>query len=260
MTTSSAVLADAQFGIRKVFRPFDGFKAVYTGQDGDIPIAMPGVLDQNVNKEEFDDNLLAGISTPLGAKALVWIPSLPVGAYSSTQAYRYRFLWRLRNLYDFQNGRKPFHAPITVTGPDGKILIFAAQKTITVPGTLTSTFDSSAPTMGAQVTSRTAIDGLNVSSLIRRSPLTPNGANALIQQGVPHVGLVTFNPIWMQCEGDELIILVDKVATGEGEPAPWNFAGGEDDFFFGEFFSGNDAIQPVFRQELGVYVFTGSNP
>ena len=107
---SQAVLADAQFSVARVFRPFEGFEAVYNGQSVRTPIAIPGSLDPDAGRTGFDTNLISGIPVPMGSKVMLWIPTIfqdsggALGPPSfQVVPYRYQFVWRLRNLRDFKN-------------------------------------------------------------------------------------------------------------------------------------------------------------
>ena len=100
---SEAVLTDAQFSIARVYRPFAGFEAVYQDQPVSTPIAIPGTLDSNAGRTGYDANLLAGIPTSYGSRLTLWLPTIFNESDGSLfiAGYRYRFVWRMRNLRDF---------------------------------------------------------------------------------------------------------------------------------------------------------------
>ena len=112
---TEATLVDAQFGVARVIKPFPGFESVYQGQPVSTPIAFPGTLDDDAGKPGFDPNLLKGIPVPLGSKILLWIPTAfnqtPAGDFQNVVDYKYKFLFRLRNLRDFRESRKAYHFP-----------------------------------------------------------------------------------------------------------------------------------------------------
>jgi activator of HSP90 ATPase len=77
---------------------------------------------------------------------------------------------------------------------------------------------------------------------------TPTGAPAALQQGLGAATLgnttATFDIVTLDAEGDELIILVTK-----DREAVWSF--NTDDSLFRDFYS---------LPDVGIYVFSGSNP
>jgi hypothetical protein len=117
---SQNVLADAQFTVAGVLRPFDGFEAVYQGQAVTIPIAFPGTLDDDAGKPGFSPYLLRGMPVPMGAKMALWFPQVTNDAEGNQLIdYRYLLVWRLRNVGDFQRRRLPYHLSKEAVGaPD----------------------------------------------------------------------------------------------------------------------------------------------
>ena len=108
---SETVLADAQFTLAAVLRPFDGFEFVYQGQSIFAPIAFPGGLDDDAGKTGFSPYLAKGLSVPMGAKMQIWFPAV-VGLSNEGDPildYKYQLVWRLRNVGDFQRRQKPYH-------------------------------------------------------------------------------------------------------------------------------------------------------
>lgn len=102
-------LVDPQFTLAQqvtgtILRPFEGFEQVYQGQDGTIPIVFPGTLDEDAGKEGFSPYLLRGISCPLGAKAMFWLPAVTEAITIETTDfsidYGYVLHWRMRNTGD----------------------------------------------------------------------------------------------------------------------------------------------------------------
>lgn len=140
---SQNVLADAQFTVASVLRPFDGFEAVYQGKAITIPIVFPGTLDDDAGKPGFSPYLLAGLPVPLGAKMQLWFPAV-AGLADGQPVYDYRYVltWRLRNVGDFQRRRLPYHlkkesngAPDTwlagsASSPDNLFVLPAATETV----------------------------------------------------------------------------------------------------------------------------------
>ncbi len=265
---STAVLADAQFSTVRVFRPFTGFENVYEGQSGDIPIAIPGNLDQDAGKTGFDANLLAGIPVPFGAKMVIWMPTIFNFTISDgfvVRPYRYTIVWRLRNLRDFRTRRAPYHFPRQSFGENNQFIIpsgvntvitNAEPRSVNVTGSQFSTYRSSDSEVG--------IENMVVRSVIPKPPLTPASANAALQQGLAqgNVGsntTVTFNPWQLDVLGDEMLILVNKP---DGDTSDWNFealGSATNDAGFSAFYGTDSGTrQPL--QNMGIYLFTGSNP
>ncbi len=110
MIVSHNVLADAQFTVASVLRPFDGFEAVYQGQSVFVPIAFPGTLDEDAGRPGFSPYLLKGLPVPMGAKMQLWFPAV-VGSFEGNPVldYKYSLIWRLRNVGDFQRRQRPWH-------------------------------------------------------------------------------------------------------------------------------------------------------
>ena len=108
---SQNVLADAQFTVASVLRPFDGFEARYQGHSTFTPIVFPGTLDDDAGKPGFSPYLLKGLPVPMGAKMALWFPAVVGSVEGSLPVFDYRYLliWRLRNVGDFQRRRLPYH-------------------------------------------------------------------------------------------------------------------------------------------------------
>lgn len=265
---SNAVLADAQFSNVRVFRPFAGFEEVYAGQSADTPIAIPGNLDSDAGKVGFDSNLIAGIPVPFGAKMVIWMPTIfnfSVEDGFTVRPYRYTIIWRLRNLRDFRTKRVPYHFPRQTFGenqqfiiPSGvnTIITNAEPRSVDVTNGLFATYRSSDSEVG--------IENMSVRSVIPKPPLTPAGEDAAFQQGLAqgNVGsntTVTFNPWQLDVMGDEMMLLVNKP---EGDTAVWNFddvGSATNDAGFSAFYgTASGTRAPI--ANMGIYLFTGSNP
>lgn len=265
---TEAVLADSQFSVARVVKPFPGFEAVYSGQLSSIPIAFPGTLDPDAGKAGFDPNLLEGIPVPLGSKILLFIPTIfnlsGLGNPNPVD-YEYKFFWRLRNLRDFRESRKAYHFPRQSVGADDQFVIPASQHGIVFEGARDT---DSAGGIGSFSSGTFAVESLRFTTLLGQSPLTPTGVAASYQQGLGElVGnkRVSFNPLWLDCAGDELLIEVTRPAipllensefwgfddtTGPGDP---NVDRGFSDLY------GSGGVGGPFP-DLGIYIFSGSNP
>lgn len=261
--TSNFALVDAQFSVARVFRPFAGFENVYQGESGSIPIAIPGNLDPDASKTGFDSNLLAGISMPLGAKAILWFPTIFNRTVDglTIQPYQYTIVWRLRNLRDFRNTRAPYHFPKQSFGENNQFVIPSGVNTIIAEGIPRSTDATNSQfEQKRSSSSEVTIENMSFQSAVANAPLTPAGNVGAYQQGLAQgdVGSntsVTFNPVQLDVLGDEMLIIVNKVTAGD-----WSFdsVGGADAGFSAFFGTADNTRQPI--QSMGIYVFTGSNP
>lgn len=273
---SEAVLADAQFSVARIFRPVSGFETIYDGQSSRRPIMIPGGLDQDAGKTGFRSNLIAGIPVPMGSKIMLWIPTI----FQNTGGdppdllvipYRYQFIWRLRNLTDFKNRRASYHFPRQSPGANNNVVVPAAQKVMTFE-TSEQTFNSNATPAASMfsaesfTTSRSVLERIEMVSQTPLPPLLTGGADGAYQQGVASfTGVsveetVTFNCIQMDAEGDELLIAMDRLG-GEGEVASsetWDFSNPNGTDFGVSLFYGTGSGSTI--RDLGIYVFTGSNP
>jgi hypothetical protein len=295
---SQNVLADAQFTLASVLRPFDGFEAVYQGQSSLVPIAFPGTLDPDAGRPGFSPYLLAGLPVPLGAKVQLWFPAV-VGLSDDQPVldYKYLLIWRLRNVGDFQRRRLSYHllkesygAADTLLAPaePARFVLPAATETVVyqqaeplpIPPLLTGpgpgqgvlrTETIAVPSDSAELLPSVGLPLLppnaapNFASPFPAAPsVTPLGA---YQQGVidPQYALVApyalFRPYFTVAKGDELIIVA---ARNSAAAAPlWDFS--TFDFQFSNLYgtnafppSGTTSHKPF--PDLGIYVFTGSNP
>lgn len=265
---STAVLADAQFSTVRVFRPFLNFETVYEGQSGDTPIAIPGNFDQDAGKTGFDSNLIAGIPVPFGAKMVIWMPTIfnfTIEEGFVVRPYRYTIVWRLRNLRDFRTRRVPYHFPRQSFGENSQFIIPSGVNTI-----ITNAEPRSVSISGSQFSSyrssdsEVGIENMTVRSIIPKPPFAPNGQDAALQQGLAQGAVgsnntVTFNPWQLDVLGDEMLILVNKP---EGDTTDWSFqdlGSATNDAGFSAFYgTAGGTRQPI--QNMGIYLFTGSNP
>lgn len=276
MSTSAAVLADAQFSAGIAYRPFQGFEQVYQGLSTQIPIAIPGVLDPDAGKAGMDPNLLAGIPVPFGSKLVLWVPTIfneGPGPGLSIREYRYRVIWRMRNLRDFRTNRLPYHLPRQSVGQQAQFVVPAAAHVTLFEGLAQS--EVAAGSISQFQTRRESVSEAVIETITARSAipgpaLTPSGEEAAYQQGLAtnngSIGsnlTVTYNPIQLDTMGDEFIILVDRPVnpqTIQEDPGVWNFDqdGGLDAGFSAFYGTANGFRAPI--TDLGVYVLTGANP
>lgn len=260
------VLADAQFGVARILRPFSGFRGVYQGQACTKPIMLtevvdpPGgaAIDQLALQKTpgYASNLIRGIDVPLGSKVVLWLPK--IGPFSADPAARYDWLiaWRLRNVYDYRQARNPYHYPKQEAGvPVGgspRVVIPAAIQTVVysqIPAPAAAGAIAASSAYPETVGTGGVAFGLTVSGL----PLVSSGVDGTFEQGLSTSAneVPTYLIHEFQAVGDELLIGVSR-STAFG--ANWNFtAFGSEDFLLGSFL-GED------YPDIGVYVMTGSAP
>ena len=252
---SDAVLADAQFGVARVIKPFAGFESVYEGQPGSVPIAIPGDLDKDVGRDGINPNLIRGQAVPFGSKITLWVPTI-LGNTGQPLRYSYQVIWRLRNLRDFRENRTAYHFPRQEIGEDGEFVIPSAKRVLLFEGPNALQGDSNT---ARQVQTSASFEAIQMNTDLEAPPLTPAGNNAAIQQGLGNDAAPpetsTFNSVQLDAEGDEMIILVTIRNDPGSSERLWDFEGSDQNFsnFYG---SGSGKR---FR-DLGIYIFTGSNP
>ena len=146
---SQNVLADAQFTVASVLRPFDGFEARYQGHSIFTPIVFPGTLDDDAGKPGFSPYLLKGLPVPMGAKMALWFPAV-VGAAEGIPVFDYRYvlIWRLRNVGDFQRRRLPYHlSKESVGAPDSYLAPSSPDRFVLPAATETVVYQQPEPAL-----------------------------------------------------------------------------------------------------------------
>lgn len=273
---SEAVLADAQFGNVRVFRPFLGFEKVYQGLPVTTPIAIPGNLDPDAGKTGFASNLIAGIPLPLGAKMKAWIPTIFQQVEGESELvvhpYRYRFIWRVRNLGDFRRTRVAYHFPRQTPGSNNQFVVPSAAKVALYenqPQNYATNSGDSIPSLFSSILEArqsAVIESFEFGSAIADPPRISTGAIAAYQQGIAasagvgNNATVSFNIVEMDVDGDELIILVSRNYDPQSETRFWDFTSGTGmDSGFSAFFGTDDGARAVIR-DMGIYLMTGSSP
>lgn len=266
---SLAVLADAQFSVARVFRPFRGFEAVYQGQPLAYPIAFPGDLDREAGKTGFDPNLISGISVPFGARIVIWVPNVFNIAGEDTlevQPYDYELVWRVRNVRDFRTNRSAYHFPRQSLGESSQFVIPAAIQGLLYEGATETVATGPQSDLNSNMFARHSFvrEKITFQSTIPVPPLTPSGSEASFQQGIETSfqgsnKSVTFNKVEFDAMGDELIILVTRRDLSLDMSGTWNFNSLQTDSGFSAVYgTANGTRDPI--RDLGIYVFTGSNP
>jgi hypothetical protein len=279
---SEAVMADAQFGNVRVLLPFQGFESVYQGQSGSIPIAFPGGRDPNAeaNAEGFDPNLCLGHPVPRGSRISIGIP-ICEDAQNQQVDYRYFFIFRDRNLRDFrgsgrQGQRQPYHYAKQGLGALDTLLAVPQRRYPVDARFMTIGYEQQEPSSPGPALLHLYPEAVIPKAPVRYRPLLPDGTNGALDQGI-------YNPAFfnastasrkiarraeyqIDCLGDDLIILAQKIPDQEGQFSDWQFfVGQEDDAFaniYGSFITQGPPEQVLHEQyeNAGIRVTTGSNP
>ncbi len=267
--TSTMVAADAQFSVARVLKPFADFESAYQGEPSFRPIAFPGGRDPRAGQDGFSPDLMRGVPVPFGSRLCVYIPAAftqTPGPTTFVQPYNYSFVWRLRNVRDYRQDRRPYHFPRQSPGaPDSTL---GGGPRFVLPAAIDAVlYEQGEPAPGTRAVQRayqqTYTVGLGYE--FATLPLLPGGgAGGSYQQGVLNpadVGLVgangaIFTALWMDAAGDELIILANRTNEALG---PWDFADDATDAAFSDIYGTGDGAHPSYP-DVGIYLFTGTNP
>jgi hypothetical protein len=276
-SSSVAVMADAQFGNVRVLLPFEGFEDVYQGQAGSVPIAFPGGRDPNAEAqaEGFDPDLCFGHPVPRGSRISIGIPVCE-DAQSQRVDYRYFFVFRDRNLRDYRGGgvrgnRVPFHYAKQGLGALDTLLAVPQRRYPVDARFHTLAYEQAEPAAGDPAILHLYPEGVIPRVPLDWRPLLPDGAVGALEQGiydpaffnVPGRKIARRAEFQIDCLGDDLIILAQKIPDDQGEFEDWAFLQGEEDDAFaniyGELVGGGNVLHEQYV-DAGIRVTTGSNP
>lgn len=277
--TGKTVLADAQFGVVRILRPFSGFESVYQGQPASTPLMLSEVVDPPggapldsaaaVRDAGYSPRLVRGLDVPIGSRVLVWLPKIAaslVGPPPTDVRYEWTFIWRLRNVYDYRNYRTPYHFPKQAagapeTGPSAgaRVIIPAAVQTLP--------YSQSPEPAGATASVSTNLrqEAVTTGAPVISAPLLPGGGTGVIQQGLgdPNVFAAIARPIYqlheVQACGDELLIALTRATS---PTANWDFNTPLLNDWQVRLYLGDPSGVAGFQTlpDVGVYVMTGSAP
>lgn len=276
---SENVLADPQFNVASILRPFEGFEAVYNGQSVDTPLMFTvngTALDPLAGTVGYSPKLLKGLSVPYGARIVLWLPivaGIQVSEAFATSLWYYKWTvsWRLRNVYDFRQSRIPFHYPKQGAGVADTNYPPQTRARVVIPAAVNSiAFTQVAPVAPSSITTTTVLnaDITSPNSAAVSLPFLPDGTLGYYQQGLLNPGAVAgevvasqplYIPYEIQCEGDELLLGMTRPSSPDvGSAAAsgtWAFSGvdGQISLLFG---NGSGTAYP----DIGVYVSAGSAP
>ncbi len=152
---SSRMLADPQFGLVAVLRPFSGYSAVYEGQAGSVPIMFTEkgkTLDDMAGEAGYAPNLLAGLPVPMGSRICLWFPMAGPGVLFGP--YNWVLIWRIRNTHDYRTQRSPYHYPRQGNGAPSTEAAPLAGPRVVIPCAVQSVvFTSPGPRTEAETSS-----------------------------------------------------------------------------------------------------------
>jgi hypothetical protein len=263
-------MIDAQIDFPKILKPIPNFEALYQGQPGQRVIAFPGGIDQNSEAgiPGYASNLQRGVEVPFGARLVIWIP-ICADVFGIEIVYRYRFIWRLRNVTDYRLQRRPYHLPDQRYGIPDSTVVPPAPRYVVPSGSQQIIYEQVEPDNNPNSTAAGTVRLRNQWFEVRGGtlnggspPLDQAGNETVFSQGVmdPAVfsgaaGWPLFNVFRCDAEGDELIILCTRGDTTD----PWDFqAGGWDNGFANLYGTGNSSHESL--PNVGIYVFSGINP
>jgi hypothetical protein len=262
---------EAQYGLAQIIRPdLPTMKAQYQGKSNLLALAAPGVRDASAGKPGYSNNLLAGVTVPFGAKLHLWLPAIlrsssNAGA-ASISSYAYRLIWRMRNVSDFQNQGIPYHfrgSPKvdSVAGTNLNTIPAAVDcgKAVPPPEALLNPGVSLGALSEQEIMVTNVImpdatvarDMRGLGGGLLTAPLFLDGAVSVVEQAINNQvnaleqALVTFNPIQVTAQGDELIILINSL-----NKSTWDFKDPEAD-------------KPLYdmldlNPEFGIYLVAGT--
>jgi hypothetical protein len=274
------VVADAQFTLAAILKPFRGFEDRYQGKDPNIPIpffqTVDGkreVLDPSAGQPGFSPDLLRYLNVPLGSRILLWVPMIGLekgGVVFLAAAYEYMLHWRLRSVGDANRDHTTFHLRDQAPGqPSGLAPRFV------IPGaTRALLFHQAEPPLEVAASSHLRREFISIFGggqlpfdLSLPRPLLPGPGDRRgdYEQGILNPidfpisrsdALSIFVPFWVDCEGDQLLVTVQR---GQNLVPAWGFAPGEPDEAFGNFY-GTGAGKHAEFDDVGIYMMTGTNP
>ena len=287
---AETVLADAQFGIEHILRPFAGFESVYQGQSAARQIMLSEVvggtggaaLDEQAARgvAGYDPALVKGLAVPLGARVLIWLPKIQPQNLPTAQRYNFSIQWRLRNVFDFRQLRTPYHYPKQVPGvPDTTggpasprvVLPVASQTTVYVTAEPSATGPTSTDTVVQNARTESVSVGGIYPGAINGLPFVPGGATGVLQQGILDPASVIgggggaqsgfYQLLETQAAGDELLI---GMWRDDSVVADWDFGSpvvGQVDSQVSQFLGADvTSITPTSFPDIGVYVSFGTAP
>jgi len=291
MTGGMNVLADPQFSVATVLRPFVGFEDVYAGKAATVPVAFhppgedgePAPLDPGAGSAGISQNLLGYAPVPMGARIVLYIPHAitwqdNVGTPILETLYTYSVHWRIRNLQRYKHRMRtggevrPYHSPSFEGRPDTTAPAQSQARAIIPAATRTVIVEQTEPAGSAQQVQHLRRERMTLTTTYLDSadlPLLPSGVSGEHMQGVldpgamgafPQIaGSSIFMPFEFRCEGDEMLVVANRSDAWGDTPDPWTFDGtSAPDAPFSNVYGRNviGPTQPALKG-LGIYMFMG---
>jgi hypothetical protein len=252
------VLADAQFGMVQLMQPAADFENVYEGESAAQPLYLfPEGSNIDPLAQDgvsgYDSQLARGLPVPFGARLVLWLPNITYADGPSTLGYEWVLIWRLRNVFDYRQRRKPYHFPrdqgaVDTSGAtaENRVPIPAAYNTITY-------IQAEPLTQPGRAVNNIHAEDLEASANKLAGPLLAGGGVQPVQQGIFDPATIadaerpSFLTHDVQAIGDELLIALRR---SDASIADWAFGGTD------------EAVADFFTESenSGVYVMAGAAP
>ena len=294
---SETVLADAQYSVGRLLRPFSGFDSVYQNQSCKRPIQFTedgsALADSATSQTatDADPRLIRGTSVPMGSKILLLLPAfVPVPLWQGSVDndvgfYRYFLIWRYRNISDYREsniqgggyhiGNRALGAPDAGSSRFLKIAAFSSSSYASEePGSPSlarvetayplATVDDCIQTIKIKATSqRETNSDESVVYTWPYVPLLPDGTDGRYQQGVisgNESSLNKYTPSWIV---HETCARGDELLIGVFRDAPSTNGGALPPTVNSWNFSAGKPDYDLFTfindsKENGIYLFTGT--
>lgn len=285
---------DAQFSLKAVLKPQDGFEAFYQGEQAvtvptagqavSVPVPFfewvdgraPDPRSKLAREDGFNPNLLNFMAVPFGAKVKLLIPMIFFGA--TPFLYRYMVVWRVRSLAAANLLREgSYHSGDERVGAPDTSALFVDGPRVALPAVTHTVITSRAAQTNAILSQTSDVRREYLVVDAPEAPFTPliaAGEFGVYQQGIvdPSVDLVTgllptFVEVQMESFGDEMLVVADRECVDDGEGGClnplWDFAGVDQGFsnIYGTNPLGTGATPPHANfPDSGIWVFTGTAP
>lgn len=270
MTDADAqtVAEDPQYGTEALLRPQSNFQAIYQNQNIANPLYWyPNgeALDPRAGQPGVSPRLVRGLRVTPGSTLQLWLPNLVYLDLAAdppqARGYRWSIIWRLRNLFDFNQARIPWHLVRSRGAADTR---FGDQARTLLPAAYHGLWYNFPPVPGPQfvnagrcLSQLRAEDFLANANALQGPLLDPSGTTGDIQQGVFDPAAIGGGelPFFLCAEvkvpmADEMLLACYRPEE-PGVPDAWGFEATEPDNTFATFLGATP--------DLGVFVFLGTD-
>jgi len=238
-TAPTNVMSDPQMTVETLLRPQNDYESIYGGESRNSPLYwFPGgePLDERAGQPGIDANLIRGLSVSPGSTLHLWLPNINYLIASdpvTLRGYQWVLIWRMRNIVDYRQNRKPYHliqnrgvTDTSVTPNEARTLIPAAYDTEVL--NVQPTFATQQPDASRPANSLRPQDIVANGDRLQGPLLDASGTEGAVQQGVrdPTVDSTATRPYWLKYAvkvpaADELVLCCRRT---EG-PTNWTFDG-----------------------------------